>query len=493
MTEQSPSKELTVGPAEGELSADAKAPTGDASMSVGQASFAYRAAVMTVRGSLQLVIMVMVLVGSSFLMNELVASRKERPARVQKEAVYTIETVMAKRQDNRPMISVFGDVVAGRMLNLTALVAGEVVDVNPALRAGARVSRGDTLLQINKFAYEIARDEAKANLSEAEAVLIEARARLAMEETGLKRTEEQLRLAEADLERARDLVRTNTVTQRVVEERELVVSQRKAAFQTSGANIAIQKAQIEARAAAVERFKVVLRNAEQAVVNTTLKAPFDAIVQEVNVEIGQTVATSLSLVTLYEADTLDARFVLSDGQYGRLIGGGNNLQGRAATVNWKVGSTENPFPAKIDRIGAEIAANRGGVQVFARIGAEGAAGGLRPGAFVTVDVPDRLFENTVRLPETAIFEGNVAYVVGPQNRLMARPVKIAVYDGEYVIVADGLKDGEEVLITQIAEVGEGLLVRHAGDKESNLEPSQSSEKAPPQDKSAQAARTKPQG
>lgn len=466
MTKTSPSTDLTVGESASELSAkvDNSNSANAAMRPIVSDSFTYRATVLTVRGALQFVIMAVVLIGASFLMNELHESREERPVRVQKEAVYTIETVRATPQANQPMISVFGDVVAGRILNITALVPGEVVYVNKALRVGARVSKGETLLKINEFGFEIARDQARANLREAEAALLESRARLMMEETGLKRTKEQLQLAEADLERAKGLVRSGTITQRGVEERELVLSQRKAAFQTSGANIAIQKAQIEARAAVVQRLEVTLKNAEQELINTTLKAPFDAIVQVVNVEVGQTVSTALSLVTLYEADTLDARFVLSDGQYGRLIEGYETLEGRKIKVNWNVGPSINTYDAVIDRVGAEIAANRGGISVFARIEKNATNDGLRPGAFVEIDVPDQTFEKTFRLPETAIFEGDVAYVLGAESRLEARPVQIAVYDGAYVIVSGGLREGEEVLITQIAEVGPGLLVRHAGDK-----------------------------
>jgi len=485
MNEPSSSKELMVDEHKKDLYAPPEGDARNKPVPVVSQSFSYRAAVMTVRGTLQFAIMVVVLVGAVFLMNELQESRKARPARVQKEAVYTIETVIAKAQTNQPMISVFGDVVAGRTLNITPLVSGEVVKVNKELKVGARIGKDDTLVEINQFEFEVARDEARANLKEAEASLSEARARLSMEETGLKRTSEQLRFAEVDYERAKDLLQSGAITQRTVEERELVVSQRKAAFQTSGANIAIQKAQVDARAAVVQRMAVALRNAEQALVNTTLKAPFDAVVQGVNVEVGQTVSTSLALVTLYEADTLDARFVLSDGQYGRLIDGAGSLKGREVTVNWNVGASKNSFPATIDRIGAEIAANRGGISIFARVDKAAAASGLRPGAFVEIDVPDRMFDKTYRLPETAIFEGDVAYILGSDNRLKARPVKIAVYDGAYVIVSDGITDGDEVLITQIAEVGEGLLVRHAGDKPRN--------DTALQDKAPAPSSAKPQG
>lgn len=459
--------------------------------------FTHNAAVVTVRGVMQFVIMVVVLIGAAFLMNELQESRKERPVRAQKEAVYTIETVRATAQTHQPVISVFGGVVAGRTLNITALVAGEVVEVNKALRVGGRIAKGDPLVGINTFGFEIARDQAKANLKEAEAALLETRARLEMEETGLKRTAEQLALAEKDLERARELAGSGTLTRRVVEERELVVSQRRAAFQTSGANIEIQKAQIEAREAAVQGLTVSVRNAEQNLINTTLKAPFDAVVQAINVEVGQTVTTALSLITLFEEGTLDTQFVLSDGQYGRLLEGNQSLEGREIKVHWNVGASKNSYKAVIDRVGAEIAADRGGILIFARIDKDATTDGLRPGAFVEVDVPDQTFEKIYRLPETAIFEGDVAYIVDADNRLVARPVEIAVYDEDYVIVTEGLREGDDVLITQIAEVGEGVLVRHAGDRDAGdaigKTDGKTGDKAALKNKSSPSAPRKPKG
>ena len=145
------------------------------------------------------------------------------------------------------------------------------------------------------------------------------------------------------------------MTQRTVEERELAMSERRAAFQTSGANIAIQKAQLEARKATVLRLQALVRQAKENLTKTTLTAPFDAVIQATNVELGQTITSALNIITLYEAATLDAQFVLSDGQYGRLVSNNTDLDGRKVNVIWKVGASKVEIPAKIDRVGAEIA------------------------------------------------------------------------------------------------------------------------------------------
>ena len=433
---------------------------------------AWQFAVFAVRSGLQFIIMAAVLVASGFLMNQLAESRKERPKRVQKEAVYTVQTQILKVSSNQPTISVYGELVAGRTLNLTSLVNGTVVEINPNVKPGASIKKGETLIKLNPFPFEIAVTEAEANLKEAEASIIEIQARIATEETGLERTREQMELAQNDLDRARTLLARNATTQRTVEERELALSQRRAAFQTSEANIAIQKAQLEARKATELRLQALLRQAKDNLKKTTLTAPFNAVVQTTNVELGQTITSALNIITLYEAETLDAEFVLSDGQYGRLVTNNTDIDGRTVNVVWKVGSSTLEIPAKIDRIGAEVASGRGGVAVYARLDKSAISKGVRPGAFVSVAVPDQSFDQTFRIPETALFEGDTVYVVDDENRLGARKVTVAAFDGSSVIVGNGLNAGDEVIVTQIAEVGEGILIRREGEKtESAKKPS----------------------
>lgn len=419
----------------------------------------WQLAVLAVRSGMQFIIMAAILVASGYLMNQLADSRKERPKRVQKEAVYTVQTQILQASSNQPTISAYGELVAGRTLNLTSLVNGTVIEINPNVKAGTRIAAGEQLIKLNPFPYEIAITEAEANLKEAEASIIEIGERIRTEENGLERTSEQMELASTDLERAKALLARNATTQRTVDERELALSQRRAAFQTSQSNIAIQQAQLEARKATVLRLQALVRQAKDNLEKTTLKAPFDAVIQATNVEIGQTITSALNIITLYEAETLDAEFVLSDGQYGRLVQNNTDIDGRTVNVIWKVGESTLEIPAKIDRIGAEIASGRGGVAVYARLDKTAITKGVRPGAFVSVAVPDQSFEETFRIPETALFEGDTVYIVTKENRLSARKVTIAAFDGQSVIVGDGLNVDDEVIITQIAEVGEGILIR----------------------------------
>ena len=91
-----------------------------------------------------------------------------------------------------------------------------------------------------------------------------------------------------------------------------------------------------------------------------------------NVELGHSVSGNDTLVSLYDRDQMDARFTLSDTQYGRLTADGAELIGRPITVNWKLGARTVSHKATITRITPEVNAANGGVEVFCR-----ARGGIR--------------------------------------------------------------------------------------------------------------------
>ena len=419
------------------------------------------AVLIAARGLLQIILVFAVLAGAVWGMRWLIDSRAERPPRPARERVYTVMTTPVQKADHQPQFLVYGTTIAGRTVELRALAAGEIVAVHPDLRVGRTVEKGAVLVQIDPFAYEGAVTEARANLREAEARLKEGEARIASEQSALERTSEQLVLAERDLQRSRQLLGSGSGTKKTVEDREMTLSKSAQAVEQRQANLAIEQAKTEQQRAAITRLEWKLAEAERDLADTALKAPFAGVVQSENAGAGRNVSANDVLVTLYDETAVEVRLVVSDSQFGRLANDPDGVTGRPVTIAWTVGDTPILYDGVIDRIGAVIRSERGGVELYAKISARKGAGALRPGAFVEVRVPDQTYAQTVLLPETAVYGGAYVYVV-EEGRMRRRDVTIAAFTGTDVLIADGLEGGENVLTTQIADARDGLKVVEEG-------------------------------
>lgn len=413
-------------------------------------------------GLLQAGLMVAILFGSFMIAKRMIDDKPEPRKRRAFKTVYTIETVTARASDYQPVFTAYGQTVAARSVELRSLVSGEIVKVSPKLRSGAKIAQGDVLVEIDEFNYRGALAEAQANLQEAEAKIIENEAQIALEKSKLEAVREQLELGTTDLARVKSLKERQTATQQQVELRKFVVSQRRQAVSLSEDTINVQMARLEQLKASLLRLQWRVDQAQRNLDSTKLVAPFSGIVRSSTAEIGRAITANDVVVSMYEANTMEVKFTLTDAQYGRLQTDDGGLIGRDLEVIWSVGGKDWKYPAVIDRVGAEITSSRGGVELFAVVGRAPDAVAIRPGAFVEVRVPDRLFVDTMIVPDTAIYGTDTVYTA-VDGKLVENKVKIVAYEGETALIGGGLKNGDEVLITRITEVSEGLNVRREGD------------------------------
>lgn len=404
------------------------------------------------------VVPVLVLAGAVALTQWMIATKPEVTRRTPEETAYVVETVAVERGTNRPTVSVYGEVVSAARVELRALVGGEIVEVSPSVKVGGSVKAGETLLRIDPFSYEGALVEARANLAEARAEMAAAEARVALKTGALEQVQTQLELGERDLERAQTLVQRQAGTEQSVDERRLLVSQRRQSLDQLTNEIAIENAGITQQAAAIERLEWRVRSAERDLADTALKAPFDGVVQAEEVEVGRRIGENDLAVALDQANAVDVEFTLSDRQYGALVSGADGLEGTAVAVTWRIGETPQTYRAVIERVAAEITSARGGIQVYAHISAEADHALPRPGAFVEVRLPGRSFDNTMRLAAASVYDRDHVFAVR-DSRLTRRAVTVLAQDGETVIVDGELAPGDHVLVTRIAEAGEGVLVK----------------------------------
>ncbi|WP_269583378.1 efflux RND transporter periplasmic adaptor subunit [Roseibium sp. Sym1] len=414
---------------------------------------------LVLKALLQLLLAFAILFGAFKGMNALVATKPDVPKRPIQETSYAVETLTVAAADHAPTISVYGETTAGREVELRALVAGEIVEVHPNLKAGGAVKQDEVLVAIDRFDFEGAVTEAEANLAEARAALVESEGGVTLQQGNLVRAREQLEFAQKDLERAEDLLGKGAVTERTLDDRKLIVSQRRQTVEQAQNALALEEARVDQQKAAIMRLEWRLQNAQRQLQNTILKAPFDAIVRSESAERGRLVGVNDAIVSLYSSDAFEVRFTLSDNQYGRLLAETGTVIGRPVIVTWYLGNQPVTYPATVTRIGADVASTRGGVDLIALIDGSNTTVPLRPGAFVEVSLSDQSYADSFRIPETAFYGEGTVYVLR-DSRLEPRTVRSLAIDDGYILVEGGLEDGDVLLTTRIPEAGEGLLVKN---------------------------------
>lgn len=392
------------------------------------------------------------------------ATRPAVPTKPVREIAQPVRAVPVAYSTHRPTLTLYGTAVAGRSVEMRALVAGEVIEVSPELRDGGEIARGAKLLRIEPFDYRVAVAQARAQLAEAKARLAEFQAAISLEEAALRRAQEQLAIAVRDLERAEPLVRSGALSEKVADERRLAVSQRREAVEQRANSLQIQKAKAEQQRAAIDRLEWVLKSAERDLADTTLFAPFDAYVSNVDAEVGKIVGVNDRVATLFDRNWIEVRFTLTDAQFGRLIREEEGAVGREIEVRWYLGDKPVVYKGRIVRIGAEVPSASGGVNVYGRVLDPREPTPLRPGAFVEVRVPDITYKNVARLPESALYGNDRVYVIR-DGRLNERKVKVVGAGGGDVLLRGDLKEGERVMVTRLSKPGEGIKVVEHGRSE----------------------------
>ena len=140
------------------------------------------------------------------------------------ERAWPVTVVSAARVDAQPELRLFGEIVAGREVELRPLVAGTVIDVGPRFLNGGVVREGELLIAIDPFDYRADVDEFEARIAESKARVAEIGATIAATNQIITHDREQLALSRADVDRREKLAGTAAVSKKALDDSRLALS-----------------------------------------------------------------------------------------------------------------------------------------------------------------------------------------------------------------------------------------------------------------------------
>ena len=170
---------------------------------------------------------------------------------------------------------------------VTVLVGSQVSGTIAKLHAdfNSRVHKGDVIAEIDPSLLQ-------ATLLQATADLANAKANVTAADAGFKKATAVLAQTKADFERAEALAKQNAGTQ---QELELA----RANYQSAVASVDAAQAGVEQAKAQVSQKNAAVEVARTNLDHTVIRSPIDGIVVARNVDVGQTVAASLSAPTIF--------------------------------------------------------------------------------------------------------------------------------------------------------------------------------------------------
>lgn len=236
-------------------------------------------------------------------------------------------------------------------------------------------------------------------------------------------------LARQAAQREQQLFAEGIIAQRRVQESEAGLKEAEAALKQATAALRLGGMP----AATIERI-VVSGNPEESI---TLVAARAGIVTGIAVKTGQRVDPATALLHVVQTDSLWLEVTLPV----------------AESANWPVGT-------KISVPGREVTARivsasptvaPGSQTVVLRAAIDGKAGRVRPGEFVTVEMPASAGRDGRDVPLAAVtHDGNQAYVfVRTSAGFEARPVNVVTSAGQRVRVQGVLKPGEQIAVSGV--------------------------------------------
>ncbi len=387
----------------------------------------------------------------------LMATKPVIEPEVVEERIWTVAAVPVELRDQSVDLNLFGSLKAVRDVELRSLVGGEVIEVGDNFREGGLLGERDLLVRVDPFEFEAQLNENKASLLEARARLDELVATQKSEGVALEREREVLEREISNVERSESLAKRGNISVKSLDDARSALSRQRQTVEAREAQLDILKTRIGQQRAVIDRLEVGGSRAERDLKNTSLRAPFRGYVTEVSAEFGKNIGASDKVARLIDATQMEARFLLSDSQYGLLLGSSVGIVGRPVIVSWQSGDTELVFNGRVARLSPEISSATGGVEVFAVLDASEYIPLLRPGAFVEVILSGNRYSDVAKLPDSSIYENSKVYVV-TEGRLESRMIEIAARNGGEIFVRGNIKEGELVVTSRLPEIGPNLKV-----------------------------------
>ncbi len=361
------------------------------------------------------------------------AEMKEPPEKkAQTKKALLVETVSVEKTSLNYSVNSQGTVLPRQKTSIVSEVNGKITALSPKFIEGGMFKKGDILVKVEPADYLTA-------VKSAEAVLAKAKATLEEERAKAKVAEEEW----------------------------------KSFMEGEAPELYLRKPQLAGELANVRYAEADLERAKRDLARTVIRAPYDGLVKEKSIDLGQFISRGTSLGTIYGTEIAEVRLPLSDADIS-YIDLPDFSSNKDEWLDVSLGATYRGkmfyWPAKIVRSEGVIDTESRVTYAVAQISdpygrnADNDTPALRFGQFVAAEITGVWIENVAVLPRHTLKSGGNLLVID-DNKVRIQPVTVERADTQYVYVSGGINDGDQITITNIANPLNGMEVRVKGSED----------------------------
>ncbi len=347
----------------------------------------------------------------------------KKKVKAERPAVVPVATARATLQDLPVSITELGAAQAWRAVLIKAQVNGKLLSV--PVQEGSNVRAGQLLAQIDPAPFQ--------------AVLLQAQG-------ALKRDQALLAEAQLDLQRYQGLLTQDSISKQQRDTQAALVKQDEGLVE-------IDEGQVKA--------------AEVNLGYCRITAPVDGRVGVRLVDPGNIVSTTdaTGILSVNEITPIAVTFTVPEGDFQRLVTASANFTRPMLTQAFSQDTGELLDTGQLSIADNHVDPNSGTVQMKARFAND--ARKLWPGQFLNVRLTLRVMQRALTVPGAAINQGPrgaFVYVVGPDEKAIARPVTVSTTEQGVAAVSSGLAEGDVVVTDGQMSLAPGSRVQVHGSR-----------------------------
>ena len=399
---------------------------------------------------------VLILAAAVALAVVLIASR-DRPASIERpERAWAVEVWPAERDTLRPTLELFGSVQSPQNAQLSAGVGGLVTAVN--VLDGESVSADQVLVLLDDRDARLELQQAEADLREVRAKQAFARTRLERSRAAFEKEEELAELTETRQARALGLSEEGLLSQADLDTTAENLKRQQLAVNQAQLTVEEVEIQLTELSAQASRAQAVVDQARLDLERTEVRAPFDGVVSEVDVSVGDRVREDDLLLRLQNPAAIEVRTQVP-ARYAEAVTAGL-AAGASMPALVEVGDVN--VTGELVRISGQTREASGGVDSFVRFATP--PRGLRLGSTVRVflDLPPE--RDVIAVPAEALYGRNQVYRLVDERMQMVEVERVGerarpAGGTEVLIRSAQLADGDPIVVTKLSNAADGLLAR----------------------------------